>query len=96
MQASPSEISYESHFTPIFKEKSNQMKKETGITIHAVMNDKISFEDFNKNAAEEIQVMSEGDDLSGYSKVIFPESFKQKYSDIMTFCRDGSVLLKFS
>lgn len=44
--------------------------------IHAAVDNKISVKEFNEKTFEEIQIMSEGDDLSGYLKVFFPESFK--------------------
>ena len=47
------EISYESHFTPIFKAKSNEMKTKNGITINITANNN-SFEKLNELAADEI------------------------------------------
>lgn len=89
------EISDESHFTPIFKEKSKMMKDKNGITIHNNADGK-SFEDFNIMAAEEIQVLKESDDLSMYRPIVFSDEFKNKYKNLITFCTDGNILLTFS
>jgi len=46
-------ISYESHFTPIFKQLATKMKTENNITIFETADD-ISYDDMNKQLANEI------------------------------------------
>lgn len=89
------EISYESHFTPIFKEKSVEMKNKHGITINITANDK-SFDELNDLAASEIQVLREDEISSNLIPIKFSSKFKEKYKKFMTFCDDGTVLLRFS
>ena len=44
--------------SPIFKEKSAEIKNKHGIIINATTNDK-SFDDLNKLVADEIQILKE-------------------------------------
>ena len=89
------EISYESHFTPIFKEKSAEMKNKHGITINVTANDK-SFDELNDLAADEIQVLKEDEATSDLVPIYFSSEFKEKYNKFMTFCDDGTILMRFS
>lgn len=50
----------------------------------------------NKLVTNEIQMLKESDDLSQYETVQFSDDFKKKYSNLMTFCTDGSIMLSFS
>ena len=90
-----SEISYESHFTPVFKEKSTEMKNKHGITINVTADDK-SFDELNDLAASEIQILREDEVTSDLVPIDFSKKFKEKYSKLMTFCNDGTVLMRFS
>jgi len=88
------EISYESHFTPVFKEMSSKMKNENGMTINITAEGR-KFDELNRLAAAEVKPLAESD-ISGLVPMEFSDSFKKKYGNLMTFCDDGSVLMKFS
>ena len=79
----------------MFKEKSKEMKTKNGITINITADD-MPFDQLNKQAADEIQILKETDDLSNYEPIVFSNAFKKRYHKLMTFCDDGSVVLSFS
>ena len=66
-----------------------------GITINITANDK-SFDELNDLAASEIQVLREDEISSNLVPIKFSSKFKEKYKKFMTFCDDGTVLLRFS
>lgn len=50
----------------------------------------------NDLAENEIQVLREDEAISDFVPVKFSDEFKEKYSKLMTFCDDGTVLMRFS
>ena len=58
-------------------------------------NDK-SFDELNDLAADEIQMLKEDEAASDLVSINFSDEFKEKYNKFMTFCDDGTVLMRFS
>lgn len=88
-------IDYTSHFTPCFKNKSKEMKQETGLNIRISGNDK-SFEQLNKEDAKDIRrLLSETDDLTHYESFIFDDEFKKRYSGLFLFTGPDSACMIF-
>lgn len=50
----------------------------------------------NDLAANEIQVLREDEAISDLIPIKFSDEFKEKYSKFMTFCDDGTILMRFS
>lgn len=77
-----------SHFTPIFKQKSTDMKNDTNITIPITGND-IDFNELCKQAAAEIQVVNENEIQDGIPYK-FPKKIVDRYknSDTIFFSKD--------
>lgn len=87
-RTSSDDISYMSHFTPIFKQKSTDMKNDTNITIPITGND-IDFNELCKQAAAEIQVVNENEIQDGIPYK-FPKKIVDRYknSDTIFFSKD--------
>ena len=50
----------------------------------------------NDLTANEIQVLREDETTSDLVPIKFSDKFKGKYSKFMTFCDDGTILMRFS
>ena len=86
-------IDYASHFTPMFKQKRQQMKTQNNLTIPITGDDK-AIEQLCAELAAEAQLMKEADKTSDAipQPFIASKEIQELYKDCMAFDAEGHVL----